>query len=131
MKHVLLCLTIAITGFGAAHTLHAEQYAKIDPPLKCHHRMDKKGFCRKFPNIALRRNICNPQPTMLGHIEWCRENVTITERDDCGNYDTYDAVVITYRPVYSNGAWGKKFKRTYRKSPTLVTPPVLAKGVVK
>jgi len=130
MKHFLLFLVIAF-GLVAFEDSSADQYENIKPEFKCHHRKDKKGFCRRFPNIALRHNICNPQPTMLGHIEWCREDITITERDDCGNYETYEAVTITYRPVYSNGAWGKKFKRTYRKEPTLITPPVLAKGVVK
>ncbi len=33
--------------------------------------------------------------------------------------------------VYENGAWGKKFRKTYRKEPTIVTPALLAKGVVK
>ena len=33
--------------------------------------------------------------------------------------------------VYENGAWGEKFKRTYRKEPSLVTPPILAKGSYK
>jgi hypothetical protein len=55
----------------------------------------------------------------------------VTERLECGNYETYEAVVITYRPVYENGAWGEKFKRTYRKEPSLVTPPILAKGSYK
>ena len=131
MNRLTLCLALVSVALGTTSLVSAEQYANIAPEYKCHHRVDKKGFCRKFPNIALRRNICSPQPAMLGHIEWCREDVTITERDDCGNYSTYEAVVITYRPVYANGGWGKKFQRTYRKEPTLVTPAVLGKGVVK
>lgn len=131
MKRVSLCLALVFTSLGLSPRVSAEQYANIEPRHKCHYRTDKKGFCRKFPNISLRHGICSPHPAMLGHIEWCREDVTITERTECGSYDTYEAVVITYRPVYSNGGWGKKFKRTYRKTPTLVTPPVLAKGVVK
>lgn len=129
MNRLTLCLALVFATLGTTQLVSAQQYSNIDPELKCHYRVDKKGFCRKFPNISLRRNIC--QPTMLGHIEWCREDVTITERDACGNCTSYEAVVITYRPVYSNGAWGEKFKRTYRKSPTLVTPAILGKGVVK
>ena len=45
--------------------------------------------------------------------------------------ETYEAVTITYREVYENGAWGKKFQKTYRKEPNLVTPALLAKGVGK
>ena len=131
MKRVSLALAFVFAVLGVTHSASAEQYANIEPQMKCHYRKDKKGFCRTFPNFALRKGICSPHPTLLGHIEWCREDVTITERDDCGNYDTYEAVVITYREVYSNGGWGKKFRRTYRKTPTLVTPRLLAKGVVK
>ncbi len=131
MKRLSLCLTLVFATLGMTELASAQQDANIEPEMKCHYRVDKKGFCRKFPNISLRRNLCNPQPAMLGHIEWCREDVTITERDDHGNDDTYDAVVITYRPVYANGGWGKKFKRTYRKEPTLVTPALLGKNVVK
>lgn len=97
--------------------------------LKCHFSRKDRSFCRIFPNFSRRHDICDPAP--LGHIEWCREDVTITERDDCGNYETYEAVTITYREVFENGAWGKKFQKTYRKEPSLITPPVLAKGVVK
>lgn len=131
MKRLFLCFTIAFAGIAPAEVAHAEQYANIEPGLRCHYKMRDRSFCRRFPNISLRHNLCNPQPTMLGHIEWCREDVTITERDECGNFDTYEAVTITYRPVYCNGAWGKPFKRTFRKTPTLITPPLLAKGVVK
>lgn len=104
---------------------------EIAPPWRCHYPRKDRSFCKVFPNFSLRRGICNPDPTLLGHIEWCREDVTITERDDCGNFETYEAVTITYREVYENGAWGKKFRKTYRKEPTIVTPALLAKGVVK
>jgi hypothetical protein len=102
---------------------------EIAPGLRCHYKRKDRSFCRVFPNFSRRHDICDP--TLLGHIEWCRENVTITERDDCGNYETYEAVTITYREVYENGAWGKKFQKTYRKEPNLVTPALLAKGVGK
>lgn len=102
---------------------------EIAPKWQCHYKRKDRSFCRVFPNFSRRHEICDP--ALLGHIEWCREDVTITERDDCGNYETYDAVTITYREVYENGAWGKKFQKTYRKEPSLVTPALLAKGVVK
>lgn len=102
---------------------------EIAPKWQCHYKRKDRSFCRVFPNFSRRHEICDP--ALLGHIEWCREDVTITERDDCGNYETYEAVTITYREVYENGAWGKKFQKTYRKEPSLVTPALLAKGVVK
>ena len=102
---------------------------EIAPKWQCHYKRKDRSFCRIFPNFSRRHDICDP--TLLGHIEWCREDVTITERDDCGNYETYEAVTITYREVYENGAWGEKFRKTYRKEPSLVTPALLAKGVVK
>ena len=102
---------------------------EIPSSFRCHFKRNGRSFCRIFPNFSRKHEICDP--TLLGHIEWCREDVTITERDDCGNFETYEAVTITYRTVYENGAWGEKFKRTYRKEPSLITPPLLAKGVVK
>lgn len=102
---------------------------EIAPKWQCHYKRKDRSFCRVFPNFSRRHDICDP--TLLGHIEWCREDVTITERDDCGNFETYEAVTITYREVYENGAWGKKFQKTYRKEPNIVTPALLAKGVVK
>jgi hypothetical protein len=102
---------------------------EIAPKWQCHYKRKDRSFCRVFPNFSRRHDICDP--ALLGHIEWCREDVTITERDDCGNYETYEAVTITYREVFENGAWGKKFQKTYRKEPSLVTPALLAKGVVK
>lgn len=102
---------------------------EIPPPWRCHYPRKDRSFCKVFPNFSRKHNICDP--TLLGHIEWCREDITITEPDDCGNYETYEAVTITYREVFENGAWGRKFKKTYRKEPSLITPPVLAKGVVK
>ena len=102
---------------------------EIAPKWQCHYKRKNRSFCHVFPNFSRRHDICDP--TLLGHIEWCREDVTITERDDCGNYETYEAVTITYREVYENGAWGEKFRKTYRKEPSLVTPALLAKGVVK
>lgn len=123
---LLIALTFVCSGF-----VSAEQYANIRPEWRCHFARKDRSFCKRFPNFSLRHGICNPEPTHLGHIEWCREDVTITERDDCGNFETYEAVVVTYRKVYENGAWGEKFRRTYRKDATIVTPPVLAKGVVK
>jgi hypothetical protein len=102
---------------------------EIAPKWRCHYKRKDLSFCKVFPNFSRRHEICDP--TLLGHIEWCREDVTITERDDCGNFETYEAVTITYREVYENGAWGKKFQKTYRKEPNIVTPALLAKGVVK
>lgn len=109
----------------------SEQYQNIKPEWRCHYKRKDRSFCKVFPNFSLRHGICNPEPEVLGNIEWCREDITVTERLECGNYETYEAVVITYRPVYENGAWGEKFKRTYRKEPSLVTPPILAKGSYK
>ncbi|MCB1204183.1 MAG: hypothetical protein KDN18_07975 [Verrucomicrobiae bacterium] len=120
-------------GTTAQETVVASASSKprpeIAPSWKCHYPRKDRSFCKIFPNFSRRHDICDP--TLLGHIEWCREDVTITERDDCGNFETYEAVTITYREVFENGAWGKKFQKTYRKEPSLITPPVLAKGVVK
>lgn len=102
---------------------------EICPPWRCHYPRKNRSFCQVFPNFSRRHEICDP--SLLGHIEWCREDVTITERDDCGNFETYEAVTITYREVFENGAWGKKFRKTYRKEPTIVTPALLDKGVAK
>lgn len=102
---------------------------EIAPKWRCHYKRKDLSFCKVFPNFSRRHEICDP--ALLGHIEWCREDVTITERSECGNFETYEAVTITYREVYENGAWGKKFQKTYRKEPSLVTPALLAKGVVK
>ncbi len=102
---------------------------EIPPPWRCHFPRKDRSFCKVFPNFSRRHEICDP--ALLGHIEWCREDVTITDRDDCGNFETYEAVTITYREVFENGAWGRKFRKTYRKEPTIVTPALLAKGVVK
>ena len=103
---------------------------EIPPTLRCHFKRKDRSFCKTFPNFSRRHDICDP--TLLGHIEWCREDVTITERDDCGNFETYEAVTITYRKVYENGAWGAKFRKTYRKDTFFIsTPPLLAKGVVE
>lgn len=120
---LLLIAALIPTGLAGA----AEQYANIAPTIKCHYAMKDRSFCKTFPNIALRHNICNPAPTMLGHIEWSREEVTITEMGAKGDSETYRAVAITYRPVYENGAWGKKFVRTYRIEPNYVIPPVIGK----
>lgn len=103
-----------------------DQYRNIEPTFKCRYARKDRSFCKIFPNFSLRHNICNPAPEVLGNIEWCREDIKVTERKECGNYETYEAVVITYRPVYENGAWGKKFKRTFRKEAVLVTPPIIA-----
>ena len=103
---------------------------EIPPKWRCHYPRKDRSFCKVFPNFSRRHDICDP--TLLGHIEWCREDVTITEADDCGNFETYEAVTITYRKVYENGAWGAKFRKTYRKDPFhMSTPALLAKGVVK
>jgi len=114
-------------AFLAGPTLAQEgqQYANIKPGLKCHHPRKERSFCKAFPNFSLRRGICNPEPEMLGHIEWCRENITVTERLECGEFVTYEAVVVTYRPVYENGAWGKRFTRTYRKEAFQMSVPAL------
>tara|TARA_R110000850_G_scaffold112466_7_gene226398 strand:+ start:1699 stop:2070 length:372 start_codon:yes stop_codon:yes gene_type:complete len=120
-----LILTLAFVFAGTTFSSAAEQYYNIEPQLKCHYPRKNRGICNNCPNFSRRTNICDP--TLMGHIEWCREDVNITERDDCGNYQTYDAVVVTYREVFENGAWGDKFRRTYRKDPTLITPRVLYK----
>ncbi len=133
MNRLFLTLAVVFAGtiVSGPSIATAEQYANIEPGLKCRFYAKNKSFCWRFPNFSLKNNICNPAPDCLGHIVWCTEDVTITEQDSCGNWDTYEATVITYRKVYENGAWGEKFKRTVRKSPTLVTPPVLAKGSYK
>lgn len=127
MNRLSLLLTILIVSFGTGAI--AEQYQNIKPGLRCHFPRKDRSFCKVFPNFSLRQGICDPE--ILGNIEWCREDITVTERLECGNYETYEAVVITYRPAYENGAWGKKFKRTFRKEPTLITPPVLVQGSYK
>ena len=126
----LLSLLLAFVILGSGFSSAAEQYGDISPRLKCHYPRKDRSFCKLFPQISFRHGLCNPAPVLLGHIEWCREDITITERDKCGNYETYEAVTITYREVYESGAWGDKFRRTYRKEPTLITPP-LAKNVIK
>jgi len=103
---------------------------EIPPKWRCHYPRKDRSFCKVFPNFSRRHDICDP--TLLGHIEWCREDVVITERDDCGNFETYEAVTITYRKVYENGAWGAKFRKTYRKDAFVMSiPTLLAKGVVE
>ncbi len=129
MKRASLFFIALIVTFGGSSI--AEQYQNIKPEWRCHYARKDRSFCKKFPNFSFRHGICNPEPVLMGHIEWCREDVTITERDDCGNYETYEAVTITYREVYENGAWGDKFRRTYRKEPSLITPPLMAKGTYK
>lgn len=110
----------------AAKTTSSKPRPEIPPTLRCHFKRKDRSFCKVFPNFSRNHGICDP--TLLGHIEWCREDVTITERDDCGNFETYEAVTITYREVFANGAWGEKFRKTYRKEPNIIiTPPVLAK----
>ena len=125
MKRAFLILISLLTC--SVSVVVAEQYQNIKPEFKCHFPRKDRSFCKVFPNFSLRHNICNPSPEILGHIEWCREDVTITERDNCVNYDSYEAVVITYRPVYENGAWGEKFQRTYSKEPNIITPAVIYK----
>lgn len=127
MKRFPLLLVALIVSFGTNSI--AEQYQKIKPEWRCHYPRKDHSFCKVFPNFSLRRGICDPE--IIGNIEWCRKDITVTERLECGNYETYEAVVVTYRPAYENGAWGKKFTRTYRKDPTLITPPILAKGSYK
>lgn len=126
-------LTALLAGGAVAQdavvaTASSKPKAEIPPPWRCHFPRKDRSFCKVFPNFSRRHDICDP--TLLGHIEWCREDITITERDDCGNFETYEAVTITYREVFENGAWGRKFRKTYRKEPSLITPPLLAKGVV-
>jgi len=120
---LLILSTFASSGLVGA----AEQYANIAPEWRCHYPMKDRSFCKVFPNIAVRRNICNPAPEVIGNIEWSREEVTVSGTDAHGNYETYKAVAITYRPVYENGAWGKKFVRTYRIESTYVVPPIVGK----
>ncbi len=132
MNRLFLIIAVAFSGIVAGPTIStAEQYSDIPPTIKCRYYSKNKTFCWRFPNFSLKHNICNPAPDCLGHIVWCKEDVTITEQDDCGNWETYEAVTVTYRKVYENGAWGEKFRRTYRKESTIVTPPVLAKGSYK
>lgn len=125
MRRIYFAIFASIALFGTA--LAADQYQNIPPGLKCHFSRKDRSFCKVFPNFSRKHGICNPDPTYLGNIVWCREDITVTEQDECGKWDTYDAVVITYREVYSNGAWGKKFKKTFRKDPIVVTPPVIYK----
>lgn len=127
MKRVSILLVTLTVCFGT-HSI-AEQYQNIKPGLRCHYPRKDLSFCKRLPNFSVRHGICDPE--VIGNIEWCREDITVTERLECGTYETYEAVVITYRPAYENGAWGKKFKRTYRKEPSLITPPILAKGSYK
>lgn len=131
MKSILPLFALALAAVPVAtaqEPIVIEQYQNIAPEFKCHHKRNKKTFCRMFPNFSRRHDICDP--LLMGHIVWCTEDIVVTDRDDCGNFETYDAVVVTYRKVYENGAWGEKFKRTYRKEPALVVPP-LAKNVIK
>ncbi|MEM6278101.1 MAG: hypothetical protein AAF733_01385 [Verrucomicrobiota bacterium] len=125
-----LIAALLVLFFLGTDYVVAQQYGDIEPRLKCHYSRKDRSFCKMFPQFSLRHNICNPAPQVVGNIEWCREDITVTERSECGDFDTYDAVVVTYRPVYCNGAWGKKFKRTYRKEAALIVPP-LAKNVIK
>jgi hypothetical protein len=129
MKRVSILLAALIVCFGTSAI--AEQYQNIKPGWRCHYPRKDRSFCKVFPQFSVRHGLCNPEPEVIGNIEWCREDITVTERLECGNYETYEAVVITYRPAYENGAWGKKFTRTYRKEPSLVTPPILAEGGYK
>ena len=129
MNRLFLTIAVAFSGITAGPIIcAAEQYSEIPPALKCRYDSKNKTFCSRFPNFSLKHNICNPAPDCLGHIVWSEKKVTITEQDDRGNRRTYEAVTVTYRKVYENGAWGERFRRTYRKEPTLITPPVLAKG---
>lgn len=131
----LASLLLLLAGSAAAQEAAAVKSAsskpkpEIPPPWRCHYPRKDLSFCKVFPNFSRRHEICDP--ALLGHIEWCREDITVTERDDCGNFETYEAVTVTYREVFENGAWGRKFRKTYRKEPTLVTPALLAKGVAK
>jgi hypothetical protein len=127
----LLPFLFAALIVGSGTTAFAEQYQNIKPEWRCHFPRKDRSFCKVFPNFSVRKNICNPMPEVVGNIEWCRENITVTDRKPCGEFETYEAVVITYRPVYENGAWGEKFQRTYRKQANIVTPPLLAKGSYK
>jgi len=133
MKSLSICLAVLIAapGIALAQDSDGMQYDSIEPELKCHYPRKERSFCDIFPNFSLRRGICNPEPVVVGHMEWRREEITVTERGDKGEMVSYDAVVVTYRPVYENGAWGKKFKRTYRREPTLVEPPKLGKAAMK
>lgn len=131
MKKLLLTLAALIIAVGSLDAQDRKpQYGDIAPALKCHFRSNKKGVCRKFPNLAIKLNLCADDPEIVGTIEWYRKNYTKTEIDECGKPVTFDAVDVTYRYVYSNGAWGTCFTRTYRDSPLIVEPPILAKGVI-
>lgn len=127
MNRLFLIIAVAFSGITAGPIIcAAEQYSEIPPALKCRYDAKNKTFCWRFPNFSFKHNICNPSSDCLGHIVWSKKAVTMTERDDQGNRRSYEAVAVTYRKVYENGAWGEKFRRTYRKEPTLITPPVLA-----
>lgn len=132
MKFFSVTLTLLLAGstFATAQEKVSKQYQNIEPELKCHYPRKDRSFCKVFPQFSFKKGLCNPEPELLGHIVWCSEDITVTERDECGKMETFDAVVVTYRKVYCNGAWGDKFKRTYRKEPTIVTP-ALAKNVIK
>jgi hypothetical protein len=127
--YLTLALLFASTSLPLAQepVKEVKQYRNIKPELNYRFKRKDMSFCKVFPHLAFKKKLCNPMPEQLGHIEWCREDVTITDRD---NSESYEAVVITYRKVYCNGAWGEKFKRTYRKEATIVTPP-LAQNVIK
>lgn len=118
--------TVVVAKTTAPIATSSKPKPEIPPTLRCRFKRKDRSFCKVFPNFSRNHGICDP--TLLGHIEWCREDVTITERDECGNFETYEAVTITYREVFANGAWGEKFRKTYRKEAfAIVTPPVLAK----
>ena len=119
MNRILLILAVLFAG---SIFCSAGQYDNIEPELKCHFPQKKRSFCDRRPNFSRRHNICNPPATMLGHIIWKQEEVTLND-----NYGPYEAVLITYRKVYENGAWGEKFQRSYRKDPLIITPPVIYK----
>lgn len=130
MRLFLAILALSFAGLGApvAQDAPMKQYANIKPGLRCHYSRKDWSFCKRRPNCARKLGICDP--TMLGHVIWCTEDITVTERTECGDYETYEAIVVTYRQVFENGAWGDKFKRTFRKEPSLIVPP-LAKNVIK
>ncbi len=131
MKKLILTLAVLVIAAGSLDAQDRKpQYGEIAPAFKCHFRKNKKGVCRKFPNLAIKLNLCKPDPEVIGTIEWCRKEYTKTEIDECGKPVTYDAVDVTYRYVYCNGAWGHCFTRTYRDSPLIIEPPILAKGIV-
>ena len=77
MNRVSILIAALIVSFGVSAI--AEQYDNIKPGLRCHFPRKNRSFCKTFPNFSLRHGICNPEPEGLGNIEWCREDIVVTD----------------------------------------------------